>query len=141
MVRKSIDEGHKLPSSPRKVGYAQPPKDTQFKPGQSGNPAGRPKGRRNFKTELFEELNETVEITERGVKKKVTIQRALIKTLLAKAAAGHEKILTFILDKALDSTAPDQPTDAIENPNDLEIVGRHNAKILAQYERKGGPNE
>jgi hypothetical protein len=31
-------------SSPYKVGYGRPPKATQFKPGKSGNPKGRPKG-------------------------------------------------------------------------------------------------
>lgn len=29
------------------AGYKRPPKATQFKPGQSGNKAGRPKGSRN----------------------------------------------------------------------------------------------
>src|SRR6516164_8810682 len=29
---------------PYKVGYCRPPKAYQFKPGQSGNPAGRPPG-------------------------------------------------------------------------------------------------
>ena len=28
-----------------RIGYAQPPKHSQFKPGQSGYPKGRPKGR------------------------------------------------------------------------------------------------
>ena len=29
------------------VGYARPPTSSQFQPGQSGNPKGRPKGARN----------------------------------------------------------------------------------------------
>lgn len=35
------------------VGKGKPPVNTQFKPGQSGNPAGKKKGRRNFNT-IFE---------------------------------------------------------------------------------------
>ena len=31
------------------VGYGKPPKHTRFKPGQSGNSKGRPKGVRNFR--------------------------------------------------------------------------------------------
>ncbi|XWN33582.1 MAG: DUF5681 domain-containing protein [Devosia sp.] len=34
------------------VGYGRPPKAHQFKPGQSGNPQGRRKGSKNFKTIL-----------------------------------------------------------------------------------------
>ena len=34
------------------VGYGRPPKDSQFRPGQSGNPAGRRKGVRNLMTDV-----------------------------------------------------------------------------------------
>ena len=34
-------------TSTGEVGYGKPPKHSQFKPGQSGNPQGRPKGSRN----------------------------------------------------------------------------------------------
>jgi hypothetical protein len=33
-----------MEKSTEKVGYKNPPKNTQFQPGKSGNPAGRPKG-------------------------------------------------------------------------------------------------
>jgi hypothetical protein len=38
------------------VGYKNPPKSTQFKPGQSGNPTGRPK--RKYLSEVYAELLE-----------------------------------------------------------------------------------
>ena len=37
------------------VGYGKPPVHTQFKPGQSGNPKGRPKGAKNKRPKLNEE--------------------------------------------------------------------------------------
>lgn len=39
-----------------KVGYCNPPIHTRFKPGQSGNPSGRPKGSKNFSTQMMEFL-------------------------------------------------------------------------------------
>ena len=70
------------------VGYGKPPKATQFKKGQSGNPSGKPKAIKNFDTELGEELNEKVTVNENGKLKKYTKRRLLIKTLAAKALKG-----------------------------------------------------
>ena len=33
-----------------RVGYAKPPREMRFRPGQSGNARGRPKGAKNFAT-------------------------------------------------------------------------------------------
>jgi hypothetical protein len=38
------------------VGYCRTPVHSRFKPGQSGNPKGRPKGRRDLQTELLEQV-------------------------------------------------------------------------------------
>ena len=67
------------------VGYGRPPQHTRFKPGQSGNPKGRPKGTINLKTDLMEELSERISVSEGGKPKKLSKQRALLKSLVAKA--------------------------------------------------------
>ena len=78
------------------VGYGRPPKDTQFKRGQSGNPAGRPKGTRNFKTDLVEELQEPVRITEGGKTEEVSKQRALVKRTFEKGMNGDMRAVAMI---------------------------------------------
>ena len=40
----------------RAVGYGKPPRHSQFKPGQSGNPTGKRKGARSLKADLAQEL-------------------------------------------------------------------------------------
>ena len=44
------------------VGHGCPPKHTQFKKGQSGNPRGRPKSRKSGSTAVSELLNEPVRV-------------------------------------------------------------------------------
>ena len=70
------------------VGYKRPPQHTQFQPGQSGNPAGRPKGTKNLRTDLAEELAEKITVTEGGQQMLVSKQRAMLKSMLAKAMKG-----------------------------------------------------
>src|SRR5262249_2514390 len=49
---------------PYAVGYGNPPQATQFKPGQSGNPGGRPKGSKNFASLIESELNKRIDIAK-----------------------------------------------------------------------------
>jgi hypothetical protein len=67
------------------VGYRKPPKATRFKPGQSGNPKGRPKGSPNLASDLSAELGEEITVREGGQARHISKQRALIKSLMAKA--------------------------------------------------------
>jgi len=45
----------RAPAGDYPVGYAKPPKATQFQPKQSGNPSGRPKGRPSLNEIILEE--------------------------------------------------------------------------------------
>jgi hypothetical protein len=80
-----------------KVGYGRPPRATQFKPGKSGNPKGRPKGSLNLVTDLAAELTEQITVREDGRTRRVSKQRALIKSLLAKGIQGEVRAAAAIL--------------------------------------------
>jgi len=70
------------------IGFGKPPKHSRFRQGLSGNPRGRPKGRRNLATVLERTLQEKVVINENGVRRTVTKLEAAVKQLVNKAAAG-----------------------------------------------------
>ena len=73
------------------VGYKRPPKHSQFKPGQSGNRKGRGAGTKNLKTDLLEEFAEKITVREGDRQIKITKQRALIKSQMARGLKGNDK--------------------------------------------------
>lgn len=80
-----------------KTGYGKPPKHSQFKPGQSGNPKGRPKGARGVRTDLAAELSAVWTTTINGHAIKGTKQRLMFRTLTARAASGEVKAAAILL--------------------------------------------
>jgi len=78
-------------------GYGRPPKHSQFQKGQSGNPRGRPKGATSFKADLAAELQEKLALTENGKERKITKQRAFIKTLSAAAIKKDIRAVNALL--------------------------------------------
>jgi len=79
------------------VGYQKPPKATRFVKGQSGNPTGRPKGKKNWATALHEALEEKVTIVENGKKRQVTKLDAAIKQMINQAATGDKASMRHLM--------------------------------------------
>jgi uncharacterized protein DUF5681 len=103
------------------IGHGKPPATSQFKKGKSGNAKGRPKGTRNLKTDLTQELQEKILVREGDRPVRISKQRAIVKTLVAKTLKGDARITnTFVnlLLRALDlegaAVATDEPLTADE---------------------------
>ncbi|MBV9219157.1 MAG: hypothetical protein JO163_23025 [Methylobacteriaceae bacterium] len=82
------------------VGYAKPPQATRFRPGQSGNPHGRPRGSKNklpalnderLKTIVLQEAYRTIAVTDRGRTVSISMAQAIIRSMALAAAKGHQR--------------------------------------------------
>jgi RNA polymerase-interacting CarD/CdnL/TRCF family regulator len=79
-------------------GYKRPPLHTQFKPGQSGNPSGRPKKKGTTLVEALErELSRKISVVEGGERQKITKLDAIVKQQTNKAASGDVKATALLL--------------------------------------------
>jgi hypothetical protein len=80
------------------VGYGRPPKATQFKRGQSGNPNGRPKGPRTFESLIRAICNEKLKVNTPAGSKWITKMEAGMTQVVNKAASGDLKAFQTLLD-------------------------------------------
>lgn len=80
------------------VGYRKPPKHTQFKKGQSGNPSGKPKKILSEDEIVLRELNARVPITEGGKQKRMAKMEIVLKRQVNLAMQGDPKAVRFVME-------------------------------------------
>jgi hypothetical protein len=109
-------------------GYKKPPRLTQFKKGQSGNPRGRPKGSKSLATVAQEELVAKAFYTENGIRKGISKDRAMLRHLVNKAAAGDYKAIPPLLkmlgidNNRSNAAPPDEVLDTREDQMVMETI-------------------
>jgi len=125
------------------VGFGKPPVHSRFRKGCSGNSKGRPKGTKNLRTDLTEVLQERITVTEGDRKFRMSKQRAVVMTLVAKTLKGDSRSQTTLLNtifRALGfaDTAVDveQPLDA----NEQELMAGIEARLQRKAESSTKPD-
>jgi hypothetical protein len=113
------------------VGFGRPPKDSQFKPGRSGNPKGRPKGALNMATVLEQILRQKVVIEDGGKRKTINKLEAAVTQLTNKAAAGDLKALQLLTvlvrsaeERATQGAEPNSVNDEVDERVVIGILKR-----------------
>ena len=92
------------------VGYGKPPRHSQFKPGQSGNPRGRLKGSKStgnqlpepkderMKTIIMEEAYREISVRDGDHVIEMPVIQAIFRNIALNAAKGHQKSQRMIVD-------------------------------------------
>jgi len=124
------------PETPRDyvVGYGKPPLHTRFQKGRSGNPNGRPRGRKNMSTLLSDALNGSVIVVENGRRKKITKREAIVTQLVNKSASADLKATQIVLAmlRDVESQADGSADPAPLTEADQQIIRRIQARLRGE---------
>jgi hypothetical protein len=121
------------------VGWGKPPKHGQFKPGTSGNLAGRPKGSKNLRTDLEQEMSERIQVTEGGKSITVTKRRAVLKRITNKAMNGETaaaRVLFNLMVGLEQVDVQDKQAEPLEE-EDLEILAEFKKRFTRNHNDEG----
>jgi hypothetical protein len=120
---------------PYQVGYGRPPEHSRFAKGQSGNPAGRPKGSRAISAVIASALAERVTVTEGGRRRSITKLDAAVKQMANKAAGGDQRAAKLIIELLHSAETRDDLRNASAPATSAERAAADRAILEALRER------
>ncbi|MDP1027101.1 DUF5681 domain-containing protein [Sphingomonas sp. KR1UV-12] len=114
------------------VGYGKPPVARRFKPGQSGNPRGRPKGSKNLDTMVREILDERITVNTPTGPKRVPRIEVLLRKSIEVAAKGNPRMVEQVLRQYAAAYAAQASAQAVATEAAVE-VSEADVLAMAQY--------
>jgi hypothetical protein len=104
----------------RKVGYRNPPTETRFKKGQSGNPKGRPRKPPSAPVPLMTKLlKRQLSVTVEGRRRKMSAAEAVFLQLLEQASRGRP----FAIREVVSAQRAIEAAEAEERKKSAESAG------------------
>ncbi len=130
-----MTKSRKQPSS-YPIGYGKPPPASRFKPGQTGNPKGRPKGHKNLKTLIRQAMTTKISVQEGSSNRKVSKIEGVVLRQLQNALKGNDRSAMAVIRMALQLGFLD---DSSENHQTEDIMSAADERILQELmSRRGG---
>ena len=114
------------------VGYKRPPKGSRFRPGQSGNPSGRPK-RHDFQTVL------SAELAAATPGKAASKLEALVTTLVDASIGGNMRALSVLVPLLRNQPTQSASTPTQEDVRVLDDYVERRARSIARQSKKTEP--
>ncbi len=127
-----MDDDHERSS----VGYKNPPKQTQFKKGHSGNLKGRAKGNKNFNTVWRDAMAQQVTIKENGVSRQVDVIDAVILALKKEAISKRDlRAIVKVIEYSREYSDEDiaRANEGRLRASEDDILKRIERDILAKF--------
>jgi len=134
-VAEHADDDASQASEPGKadyeVGYGKPPRHSQFKKGQSGNPHGRPKGAKSAKTIAREILQTKRRVKIDGKTRNLTALEIALNQQAKQAMNGDRKALEFLA-----SLMPEEAEPGAHHALQPEKLDETDRAMLAYHQRE-----
>ena len=120
------------------VGYGRPPVEHRFKPGQSGNPRGRPKGSKNEATIIAELMSRKFEVRQGGKARTISLLEAILLRFAEDALLGNPKSAAFLLNRKMLAESSEPPAIAVPDSNDRKVLEFYARQLEEQFKRGDG---
>ena len=123
------------PTASQSAGYKNPPKHTQWKKGQSGNPAGKPKKSDSIKAKLNLLAGKEIVVIENGTQVLMTQDEAMLVAVFMKAMKGDMTAVKFVTENLSSDEVQVAHAPPLKiTPDDINVL-KHRADWIGFLEQ------